>query len=704
MFGTAGDLTGGESLPGNFKQKRDNARFLSRAGYESRLEAARKLNKSNGIAIAANNLGLIAYREGNPDKALSYFEEALKARESMNERKGAALIKGEIGYVYYNRKQADMATAYFQSALQIMREEKMTKAIAITAGFLGESLSSQKNYAAAAQVYLEAQAAFASLGELKSAATLWHKAGQSMFLLRHDTDAAAFFNEELKIGRRLNDSILIARANRSLGYLYLFQDDYLKAEACLLTSLRFKPQAPLTEKYLKETYSKLAARYKVENNSEKTFYYTQRYQDLREKLSVKDSLSGTKAHEADEKENLLQSLRRENKQELAALSSGQLELKQQMAATELERLNREKAMEELNRTLNLSEKARIDRDREIEKLKYEKNQLDLILAQSEKELLRKTKNNVILLGATLLVLLLIFFLYNRYRLKQKSLAKLNLAYDELKTTQQQLIQSEKMASLGQLTAGIAHEIQNPLNFVNNFAELNADLLNELEQACTEEERKDLIQNLKQNFMRIHEHGKRADSIVKGMLAHSRASGNEKQSLDLNKLCDEFFNLAYHGMRAKDSSFNCTMEKKLFDGIPPVKLIQQDISRVLLNLLNNAFYAVNERAAMELQTGNSSYKPAVMLTTGADQQQAYIKVKDNGNGISPAIVNKIFHPFFTTKPSGLGTGLGLSLSHDIIVKGHQGSLTVISEENKGTEFTISLPLQPSLNGQYKTKAP
>ena len=666
------------------------------------MESARKLNKPNGVAIAANNLGLIAFREGNPEKAITYFEEALKARESMNERKGAALIRGEIGYVYFNRKQDDQATAYFQSALQILREEKMTRGIAITAGYLGESLFRQKNYAAAAQAFQEAGNASAGLGEQKTAATHWHKAGQSMFMLRNDTGAASFFNEELKIGRQLNDSILMARANRSLGYLYLFQEDYLKAEAFLLTSLKYKPQAPLTEKYLKETYSKLAARYKVENNSEKTFYYTQRYQDLREKLAGKDSLSGTTAHEPDEKENLLQHLSRENKQELAALSSGQLELKQQMAATELERLSREKAMEELNRSLNLSEKARIDRDLEIEKLKDEKNQLDLILAQNEKELLRKTTNNIILLGATLLVLLLIFFLYNRYRLKQKSLAELNHAYDELKTTQQQLIQSEKMASLGQLTAGIAHEIQNPLNFVNNFAELNADLLNELEQAGTEEERKDLIQNLKQNFIRIHEHGKRADSIVKGMLAHSRASGNEKQSIDLNKLCEEFFNLAYHGMRAKDSSFNCTMEKKLHEGIPPVKLIQQDISRVLLNLLNNAFYAVNERAARELKTGNSAYKPAVMLTTGADQQQAYIKVKDNGNGIPPAIVNKIFHPFFTTKPAGLGTGLGLSLSHDIVVKGHQGSLTVVSEENNGTEFTISLPLQPSLNGQPKIK--
>jgi ligand-binding sensor domain-containing protein/signal transduction histidine kinase len=258
--------------------------------------------------------------------------------------------------------------------------------------------------------------------------------------------------------------------------------------------------------------------------------------------------------------------------------------------------------------------------------------------------------------------------------------------DNLRSTQTQLIQSEKMASLGQLTAGIAHEIQNPLNFVNNFSELSVELLSELESAPAKEEQTEIIDDLKQNLQKITFHGKRADSIVKGMLQHSRSSTAEKQLTDINKLVEEFFSLAYHGMRAKDPGFNCTMEKHLAPDIPMIKIIPQDVSRVILNIFNNSFYAVDEKAKTV-----KDYQPTVSITTKLVDSKVQIIIRDNGKGITEEIKEKIFNPFFTTKPTGQGTGLGLSISYDIIVKGHGGGLQVDSKPGEFTEFMITLPV-------------
>ncbi|HRH66370.1 MAG TPA: two-component regulator propeller domain-containing protein [Bacteroidia bacterium] len=264
--------------------------------------------------------------------------------------------------------------------------------------------------------------------------------------------------------------------------------------------------------------------------------------------------------------------------------------------------------------------------------------------------------------------------------------ELTKTMDNLRSTQTQLIQSEKMASLGQLTAGIAHEIQNPLNFVNNFSELSVELLNEFETAQGPEQ-KEIVGDLKQNMEKIVFHGKRADSIVKGMLQHSRASAVEKQATDINKLVEEYFSLAYHGMKANDPAFNCTMEKKLDRTIPAIKIIPQDISRVILNIFNNAFYAVNERK----KEGEKNYQPTVSITTQWTGNKAVIVIHDNGKGIVKEIRDKIFNPFFTTKPTGQGTGLGLSISYDIIVKGHGGEIKVDSVPGEYSEFTVLLPV-------------
>lgn len=267
--------------------------------------------------------------------------------------------------------------------------------------------------------------------------------------------------------------------------------------------------------------------------------------------------------------------------------------------------------------------------------------------------------------------------------------KMQEALSELKSAQEQLIHSEKMASLGELTAGIAHEIQNPLNFVNNFSEVSSDLVDEMKEEMeigNADEVKSISDDLKNNLEKINHHGKRASSIVKGMLEHSRTSAGHKELTDINVLADEYLRLAYHGLRAKDKSFNAEFNTELDKSLPKIKVVSQDIGRVLLNLINNAFHAVS----MRQKKGEKEFKAVVSVSTMLDKEYVQIKVKDNGEGIPANVVDKIFQPFFTTKPSGEGTGLGLSLGYDI-VKSHGGELKVESTEDKGTTFIIYLPI-------------
>jgi len=299
-------------------------------------------------------------------------------------------------------------------------------------------------------------------------------------------------------------------------------------------------------------------------------------------------------------------------------------------------------------------------------------------------------------------------LENKRKAIEETNAALSRSLDELKAAQTQLIQSEKMASLGELTAGIAHEIQNPLNFVNNFSEVSAELLDEMKDELSKgntQDAMDMAEDIKQNLQKILIHGKRADGIVKGMLQHSRKSSGQKEPTDINALADEYLRLAYHGIRAKDNSFNATLNTDFDSAIGLINVIPQDIGRVILNLITNAFYAVSEKnKTMTHQTpyplkGGVDYEPLVSVATyiqvplsggrGSDGAIVTISISDNGPGIPAHILDKIFQPFFTTKPTGQGTGLGLSLSYDI-VKAHGGEIKVETREGEGTTFTITLP--------------
>ncbi|MEO6837470.1 MAG: ATP-binding protein, partial [Ginsengibacter sp.] len=323
-----------------------------------------------------------------------------------------------------------------------------------------------------------------------------------------------------------------------------------------------------------------------------------------------------------------------------------------------------------------------------------------------------------LLTGMAVLLIIALILYRNMKHKQKAnllllqqKEKVETTLSELKSTQVQLIQSEKMASLGELTAGIAHEIQNPLNFVNNFSDVNKELLTEMKDEMNKGNLDDanaIANDVIANEEKINHHGKRAGDIVKGMLEHSRSSTGVKEPTDINALADEYLRLSYHGLRAKDKSFNATMKTKFDESIGKINIIPQDIGRVLLNLYNNAFYACAERSRSTVNEQKNknliSYEPTVSVTTKKSENHVVITVSDNGNGIPQKIVDKIFQPFFTTKPTGQGTGLGLSLSYDII-KAHGGEIKVETKEREarlddsgkdvlleqGSEFIIVLPL-------------
>jgi signal transduction histidine kinase len=354
-----------------------------------------------------------------------------------------------------------------------------------------------------------------------------------------------------------------------------------------------------------------------------------------------------------------------------------------------------KSNEALNAYIALNESLQADQEK-YGSLSFETEQemnakeLSITKLQGENKIAALTK--YFSFGIAALVLALAGVIYYRFKSKQKANIKLEKTLAELQTTQKQLIQAEKMASLGELTAGIAHEIQNPLNFVNNFSEVSNELVEELDQAIGRRQEAgvnspvvtELLADIKQNLEKINHHGKRADAIVKGMLQHSRTSGLIKEPTDINKLADEYLRLAYHGMRAKDNSFNSTLQTDFDESIGNVNIIPQDIGRVMLNIINNAFHAVDEKK----KSGVTNYEPTVSISTKKEGSNILINIKDNGNGIPQKILDKIFQPFFTTKPTGQGTGLGLSLSYDII-KAHGGEIKVKSEDGMGAEFSIVL---------------
>jgi len=458
----------------------------------------------------------------------------------------------------------------------------------------------------------------------------------------------------LAIARKMNDPLLICKAVSTLGESYIAQKKYEESIPYLREGLQFAYTVSTIDAcYILNDFSII---YREKNISDSAIYYGKKAAELSARIKFNRYL--VKAYQ-----NIYLAYEKAGPQDSA------FRYYKLWISTKDSIYNADKAKQV--QAINVREQNRVQ-----------------AIEQERMELANKIRISILLAG---LAILLVFglFLYRNNRQKQRTNTVLERTLSDLKSTQSQLIQAEKMASLGELTAGIAHEIQNPLNFVNNFSEVSTELLDEMKEELAKgnyDEATAIANDVKENLEKINHHGKRADGIVKGMLQHSRSSSGQKEPTDINALADEYLRLAYHGLRAKDKSFNATLETNYDETIGTINIIPQDIGRVLLNLITNAFYSTNEKK----KQGTASYEPTVTITTKKLNGKVQLNVKDNGNGIPQKIADKIFQPFFTTKPTGQGTGLGLSLSYDI-VKAHGGELKVETKEGEGAEFVITLPV-------------
>jgi signal transduction histidine kinase len=570
----------------------------------------------------------------DPRNELSFWNKSNPDVKGKDVRlKVLARIHDGLGLFLQNASRADEAALHFKKAINLFT-------------LLGDSTNVASANGNLATVY------FKDLNKPDSALLL-AKTAASFFLRQNDERVLGFFYTGIGY-------IYLIKHNDSLGLAYEYQ------------------AIPIHKKYnssgsLTTTYRNLSTFYIQKKNKDSALYYA--------RLAAKINMPESPMDVGDDFENLAKSYELNNKPDSAYKYH-------RLALATYDSLYR-------NRIKGLTG---------FQQLSFEQQQ-QLQQLEAQKTAAQNTYRIYGLLVGLGIIGLIGFFLYRNNQQQRKANQRLQKqkqeteeqkhkaesALQELKSAQAQLIQSEKMASLGELTAGIAHEIQNPLNFVNNFSEVSTELVDELkgERSKVNGERDEeletaILNDLSQNLVKINHHGKRADAIVKGMLEHSRTTKGEKQVTDLNALADEYLRLSYHGLRAKDKDFNATIETDFDETIGKIEVVAQDIGRVLLNLYNNAFHAVNERR----KSAGEGFKPIVQIQTKKVNSKVEVVVKDNGDGIPENVINKIFQPFFTTKPTGQGTGLGLSLSYDII-KAHGGEIKVQSKEGEGSTFIIQL---------------
>ena len=631
------------------------------------LELARKLKYQRGSALALKNIGSAYYFRGNTPAALDYYNQALVIYDSLDDLVGKAKILNNFGTIYYMNGAddkalenyfkslevaekigalPDIATGYFNIA-NVYDNKPATKDKAI--GYFLKSLLiaeriNANNIIGAASLNLGQ--IYQGLNKDDSALYFYNKSLKAyantinlpyplrdiglLYAKKGDFRNAIHYNEQsYQIARGFDSKLDMTQSLKALGDIYLKKEEYNTA---LISYKQADSIARIIPAYseLDSAYSGLAATYSKLGDFNNAYRYQKMYS------SLSDSL---------------------NNQTLAD------------------------KLTSLQGIFELKEKAYF-----LEKDK-------MLLEAGKEQTINKIKIYSLVGGLSSLIILAIILLRNN---RQKAITNLLLGkqkgeiqntLNELKSTQKQLIQSEKMASLGELAAGIAHEIQNPLNFVNNFSEVNSELIDDMQEelnAGNNNEAISISKVIKGNQEKINHHGKRADAIVKGMLQHSRESKGQIVLTDINPLTDEYLRLSYQGLRARDKAFQASLQTKFDPGVSKINIIPQDIGRVLLNLYNNAFYAVSERKKQQPE----GYEPTVSVSTRKVDNKVSISVKDNGNGIPEKVKDKIFQPFFTTKPTGQGTGLGLSLSYDII-KAHGGEIIVNTKEGAFTEFTILL---------------
>ncbi len=668
-----------------------NAKIIN----ERRLQAATKIQNFGGVAIAATNLAWMELDNDNNQKSLELFNIALDAQTQMHDLRGAAVVRLEMGFVNYRSLQYDDALSNFENALKILEDNKFTKDIPVTHALIAQIYLVKKDFENAQIHYLKAYNGFNTAENNFARARIGVQLAELAIRKSEFASAIKYLENSFQVFQQTGDKSGMALIYRDYGIIKFKKSEYENAISDYSQSLAYSNQLSVA-KLLKETYLKLFTILSLSGNHDKSNDINILYVQLRDSIDnvERSRVLNSQLTRRDilEKESIQEMIRKGTDITYAQLSTQELEKNRQLTEAEIERLEKEKIIEDLNMAKRISDQSNIEREDKIQQLTKEKALQDLALSNKELEMSRgQTFRNTLLIGF-LFIIVIAALLFTRYRNQKKSHGQLDTAYKELSdihyklvSAQEQLVHSQKMASLGQLTAGIAHEIQNPLNFVNNFAELSVELIDEINDPGINKD--EVINDLRANLEKITHHGKRADKIVKGMLTHSRVGQAEKQPSDINRMIDELLDLSYHGNRSMDNSFTAEIIKNLDLTLPEINIVTQDISRVLINMFNNAFYSVGHRAKQK----DKNYRPSVGVSTRLQGNNVVIKIRDNGMGIPEEIRSKIFDPFFTTKPAGEGTGLGLSLSYDIIVKGHHGALQVNSETNTFTEFVVTLPL-------------
>ncbi len=653
-----------------------------------------KNTRNDTVKMAVcRDLGLY-YSESNADSAFYFQSLQLKMAEKLNQKLWMADGNDILGYIEIKRGNYPVSLQHFLTAVKLADDGETEKNIWRVTKFSEDGNPQRARLTSLANIYNDFGLLYQAIGNMKK--------------------QIEYFNKSISVSKIIYDPIVLSYSYGNLGVAYMNYGNadtalqLLRQSLAYANSVRFlkftgtntypmaniylgKQEYDSAKKYFQQTvnislstnnpsslaygYVGLANLYRIRNQPDSGFYFARRA------LKIFTKNVEPAGH-------------------LLALES-------------LISLFKEKAKIDsafYYQQLSIAVKDSLystDKTKQFENIGFDQ-QLKVQELENEKVIVQNRNRTIAFISGSAIFLLIGLLLYRNNRQKQKANQVLEKTLVNLKSTQAQLIQSEKMASLGELTAGIAHEIQNPLNFVNNFSEVNIELIDELKTEVRSlatlemtdnklEMTEQLIDDIKANSEKINHHGKRAGDIVKGMLQHGRSSSGTKEPTDINALCDEYLRLSYHGLRAKDKSFNATMKTDFDESIGNIIIIPQDIGRVVLNLINNAFYAVNEmlRQAQPDNTDvtlslSKGYEPTVSITTKKINSKIEISVSDNGNGIPQKVLDKIFQPFFTTKPTGQGTGLGLSLSYDI-VKAHGGELKVETKENIGTTFTILLPV-------------
>jgi len=630
-----------------------------------------------------------SYSELNPDSSFFYAEKALKVSRKLNFKLDEGSSLREMGYALLNRGNYPRSLQTLLSSMVILENPKSEQKV-LVGKFPGDDELMYRSAPPDKQRLSELAFLHQIMGVLYAnsnnyeKALLHHEIGRQNAKESGNLPLQSIINMTMArayLSLQKTDSALISE---QLAYEQVMQTGFKRYLGSVFLNLgriyAVKGNIPLANEYYRKSLIASAEngyfRGVVASNILLADYYFKSEKKDSAFLHINDAL--TAAKNLDVPELLLRSYKEFNRYyQLEGNNDSTVKYQALIIKINDSLFNSEQKQKFQN--IDFNEQQRIS---EIEVAKTEER--------------AKYRTNILVAGLVIFLFIAIILYRNSIQRKkansllsqQKSELETTLA--TLKTTQNQLVQSEKMASLGELTAGIAHEIQNPLNFVNNFSEVNAELIDELKTELEQDNKQQAIEianDIKENEEKIIFHGKRADAIVKSMLQHSRSSSSKKELTDINALADEYLRLAYHGMKAKDKSFNVDIKSEFDKTVEKVNVIQQDIGRVILNLITNAFYVVSEK---KQQLGDN-YAPIVTVSTKKAGDKMEISVRDNGNGIPQKVLDKIFQPFFTTKPAGQGTGLGLSLSYDIITKGHGGELKVETKEGEGSVFIISLPV-------------